>query len=1184
MGRTGGEATKLDNALVIELKRLWDAAGRPSSRNLSERSGISHTTVAAILNGRSIPREPHVDALVDALGGDSEDKAKARLLRAQVHGETRARAEVDGDEEIIKHYRRYALDRYQHGVQQGRRYEAIAPYVSPTIVEQVPLPAEPRAMSPEDFVRQVGRAFVLGAPGAGKTSLARYLVRYLAERDGDVAFVSQARDLGPQNGRPPLITEMIEQDLRLALQDSPPEGLVQRMLNRKKTLVIIDGLDEIGSDEGSTKVVANIEAFARRYPLTRIVITSRPAEAKQVGLDFPRFTLEEFNDDQVATFVRQWYESVPDFADRKGETTGNLLQRIAADVSATYRNPLLLGITCKIVLYRGSVPRNSSELFRLYWEERVSKAATATMTQDPEAVDWHDVAALGDVALAVVQGEKNGPEGYVFPHRAFAEHLAIRHLADESETPEELAIKYADLELPEETADLAEHVADTHWASGGYRLKEALHALSPEPVLMQPVSDYSQKGKDVLQGDDPVDLAGDLLNRGHIALRWANIIADVEPGSSIVFAINGPWGSGKTSILAMIEEHLARAGRQVLRFNPWLFSGTDQLMGNFFGELSAQLDVSDAKSLKIASSMRRYGALFASLKIVPLIGTSLAGAAEATSALGKYMEERHSRSIEDYRRDLEDALRELDTPITVFLDDIDRLTGIEIREILRMVRLTASLPNLVYVLAFDRHRVELALSEDGVSGRAYLEKIVQVSFDVPLPENESLRAILFAALDELISGGEKVRFTSALWPDVFIEIIEPLISNIRDVRRFIAPLRSTLGVLGDQVELVDVLALEAVRIFMPDSFAALQDAVEALTTPRMDNGAPSPEFAEVLNKFIASNPGNEEQLKSVCRRLFPASLVHLGDRTFYGRDSALAWLKERRVANGTILKYYLTKFLPEDLDCLQLAEEALVLFQDQVALRAFFDNLEPKKVEGVVGALESLEDNFQQIDPAPAIIVLLDQLKRLQRRTRGFFDFGPRLVVARVVLRLLRSVEIVSDRVQVVETSLDQLQTAGAKYELLRTVERKEDPDNQLIPKDDLLTFMTRVRNEIRSTTPDDLAKDADLLRLLWWAGEAEAEGPREWVVDPDSLTNESFAVEILKSAISTTRTQMITSRFVHHTDVLAWEPLSIVLGGEDNIRLCRDSAAAALGEEDELVSLVDKYLTGWRPSDFGDQ
>ena len=46
----------------------------------------------------------------------------------------------------------------------------------------------------------------------------------------------------------------------------------------------------------------------------------------------------------------------------------------------------------------------------------------------------------------------------------------------------------------------------------------------------------------------------------------------------------------------------------------------------------------------------------------------------------------------------------------VILDDLDRLTAGEARDVFRLVQLTASFPNIVYVLAFDRHQIEGASS------------------------------------------------------------------------------------------------------------------------------------------------------------------------------------------------------------------------------------------------------------------------------------------------------------------------------------------------------------------------------------------------------------------------------------------------------------------------------------------
>ena len=65
----------------------------------------------------------------------------------------------------------------------------------------------------------------------------------------------------------------------------------------------------------------------------------------------------------------------------------------------------------------------------------------------------------------------------------------------------------------------------------------------------------------------------------------------------------------------------------------------------------------------------------------------------------------------------------------VFIDDIDRLEPDVTRLMFRMIRLTANLPYLIYVLSFDRMLVEKKLDDDkrDIHGRDYIEKIVQVS-------------------------------------------------------------------------------------------------------------------------------------------------------------------------------------------------------------------------------------------------------------------------------------------------------------------------------------------------------------------------------------------------------------------------------------------------------------------------
>src|SRR5271156_3062672 len=76
--------------------------------------------------------------------------------------------------------------------------------------------------------------------------------------------------------------------------------------------------------------------------------------------------------------------------------------------------------------------------------------------------------------------------------------------------------------------------------------------------------------------------------------------------------------------------------------------------------------------------------------------------------------QRRKEGISARRAKLQNALAELKKPIVVAVDDIDRLSTSEIRDVFKLVRLTASFPNVIYVVAFDRARVETALSEQGV--------------------------------------------------------------------------------------------------------------------------------------------------------------------------------------------------------------------------------------------------------------------------------------------------------------------------------------------------------------------------------------------------------------------------------------------------------------------------------------
>jgi hypothetical protein len=268
--------------------------------------------------------------------------------------------------------------------------------------------------------------------------------------------------------------------------------------------------------------------------------------------------------------------------------------------------------------------------------------------------------------------------------------------------------------------------------------------------------------------------------------------------------------------------------------------------------------------------------------------------------------------------------------------------------------LTASFPNLIYVVAFDRARVEQALTEDGTAGRSYLEKIIQVVVDLPAPSERILVQEIGAAIAATLRDvGRDVRFSGDLWPDVFFEVVRPLLRNMRDVNRYCMSARGTLRIVDGHVEAVDVLALEAVRVFMPGFFSAIVSNVSLLTktAPSYGAGTSSPTVGDGM-RAILDAAERTDVARAVIQRLFPAAQRFMGGSS-YGSEWSAIWLKERRVANEEILRLYIEGVQGDALSAFLLAERAETLLTDAGRLDAFLSALSDDVLTGVVQQLEA---------------------------------------------------------------------------------------------------------------------------------------------------------------------------------------------------------------------------------------
>jgi predicted KAP-like P-loop ATPase len=687
-----------------------------------------------------------------------------------------------------------------------------------------------------------------------------------------------------------------------------------------------------------------------------------------------------------------------------------------------------------------------------------------------------------------------------------------------------------------------------------------------------------------VRGDNPVRYTDDdTLSRSRLAKSLAEQVLAMDSTQGLVVGVLGPWGSGKTSLVNLAKIEFERLGVPILDFNPWMFSGAQQLVESFFIELAAQLKVRPDLA-EVGKGLEEYGETFSGLAWLPVVGPWIDRARGATKLLAQILQ-RRKEGVGGRRRKLEEALGKLEMPILVVLDDVDRLSTAEIRDVFKLVRLTASFPKVIYIVAFDRHRVESALAEQGIPGRDYLEKILQVAVDIPPVPRALLDRQIFAAVDGALAGiSDPGPFDQNAWPDLFAEIVRPLVRSMRDVRRYAMAVRGTVSALGGYVALADVLALESIRVFMPDVFALLHASLEGLTTTSSDFSRRNdpPQLKTQVDELIRVAEARSEVVQSMISRLFPAASRHLPRGSHFGSDWLAKWLTTRRVAHEDILRLYLERVEGDSLRAFLDAESAWRHLGDRAALEAQLRSLDAERLQDVIASLEVYQDQFAPEHVVPATIVLMNLLPELPKRTRGMFELDTTMVVTRVTYRLFRSLKDPVAVEEAVRDILPQLTTLSSKFSVITQVGHREGAGGEFVPDEVDRALLSAWRDEVRGAPVEQLAREWDLLRVLYSSlVEAEPAEPPLDIAETPEMT-----LVLLRASRSETKRQAFDSRAVRRSVRLNWDALAELCGGEDGLRRRVEAVktAGTVNEEDAtLVRLAERYVAGWKPSEFRD-
>jgi hypothetical protein len=334
----------------------------------------------------------------------------------------------------------------------------------------------------------------------------------------------------------------------------------------------------------------------------------------------------------------------------------------------------------------------------------------------------------------------------------------------------------------------------------------------------------------------------DALDRQRFAAEIArNILQHFNENSeSLVIGLHGPWGSGKSTLLAFIKESISsqfasmerlterpdnlkffklfrnkqtfrKEQLYILDFNPWIFSGKEQLHSIFLNEFALKVQNKKHKLRKKIEAFAKGLQWFEDL-------SSWGSVAKKT--INNFGEV----SIEKLKDETNQILVDENIRVVIIIDDIDRLSPTEILEIFQLVKLNANFKNTLFLLSFDKSIVcNSIFHQFHLDGEKYLEKIIQVDYSLPSILPEEIESMFFKRMDEFIKASAIDFDTASLNAPWLINGLSRYFKNIRDLNRYFNSVSFRLTTIHSEVNIHDFLILEAIRLFDYNIYEIIRD-------------------------------------------------------------------------------------------------------------------------------------------------------------------------------------------------------------------------------------------------------------------------------------------------------------------------------------------------------------------------
>ncbi len=340
--------------------------------------------------------------------------------------------------------------------------------------------------------------------------------------------------------------------------------------------------------------------------------------------------------------------------------------------------------------------------------------------------------------------------------------------------------------------------------------------------------------------------------------------------------ISSGWGTGKTTFLKHIKE-IGKDDFEITEFFPWDCGSPDKIIQELFSTLSNKLD----KGGTVRKQMLAYATMLSEIAEIPYSDKikGVLGLVNNQSSLKKLVK---------------DGLKKEHKKHLILVDDIDRLDSDELFEVLRLVRVTANFPNIIFIVTYDReHILEMLVDRNIKNAELYIKKIFHLELVLPEFEPYALPQMLYDEIKRMTNDEEILKqiWDSVFWINPNKEYgITRYIRNFRDVKRFASVFAVHIsriiaeGSLND-VSIFDLFWLDVLAYYDYGVFESLRDNPYDILGGSGENG----NFLALKKEYTEDDGNTKVKLKPytniILRTLFRGKANIIGSNNIAVKDN-----------------------------------------------------------------------------------------------------------------------------------------------------------------------------------------------------------------------------------------------------------------------------------------------------------